>query len=73
MDTIKAIFILVLSIISYIVIFGILLALPVMLLWNWVIPDIFVGLKPIDFWHALGLSLLSSCFFGWGNAKNNKK
>ena len=37
-------------------------ALPVMLLWNAVVPSIF-GLKVISFTEALMLSLLSSCLF----------
>ena len=51
---------------------GAILAIPVMLLWNWVIPDIF-NLPTIDFWHALGLSLLSCCLFSWGSVGNSKK
>jgi len=34
-----------------------------MSLWNWLVPDIF-GLKPIDFWHAVGLLILSRILFG---------
>ena len=37
-------------------------ALPVMLLWNSVVPSIF-GMKVISFTEALMLSLLSSCLF----------
>jgi len=33
------------------------------LLWNFVMPDVF-GLKPIEFWHALALLILTSIFFG---------
>ena len=40
----------------------ILYALPVMLLWNWLMPTIF-GLTKITFLQALGLSLLSSFLF----------
>ena len=45
-------------------------ALPVMLLWNWLMPDIF-GLTTINFWQALGISFLSSCLFG--RTSSNKK
>lgn len=38
-------------------------ALPIMLLWNWLMPDIF-GLTTINFWQALGICFLSSCIFG---------
>jgi hypothetical protein len=35
----------------------------VMSLWNWLIPGI-IGWKPIDFWQALGLLVLSRILFG---------
>lgn len=38
---------------------ALLLAFPVMWLWNWLMPVIF-GLVKISFWQALGLNLLSS-------------
>ena len=41
----------VIVILCVIAIMGVVLALPVMLLWNWVMPDIF-NLPTIDFWHA---------------------
>lgn len=39
-----------------------LLALPIMLLWNWLMPAIF-NLPTITFWQAFGLNLLISCLF----------
>lgn len=36
----------------------------VMLLWNWVVPALFVGARAIDFAHALGLLVLSRILFG---------
>lgn len=33
-----------------------------MWLWNWLMPDLF-GLQTIGYWQALGLMVLSSCFF----------
>lgn len=39
-----------------------LYSLPVYLLWNWLIPEIF-GLKVITFWQALGLTTLCSFLF----------
>lgn len=56
------------AILGIILIFGLavgialLMALPVMLLWNALIPAIF-GLTTISFWQALGLSLLCSLLF----------
>jgi len=47
---------------------AVLIALPLMLLWNWLIPVIFVGdpspiIQHITFWQALGIALLCSCLF----------
>ena len=36
----------------------------VMLLWNVVAPALFVGSRSIDYWHALGLLVLSRILFG---------
>lgn len=41
---------------------SLLFALPVMWLWNWLMPEIF-GLIEITFWQAVGLCLLSSALF----------
>lgn len=38
----------------------------VMLLWNWLIPDL-MGFGVLDYWHAVGLLVLSRVLFGsWG-------
>lgn len=39
-----------------------LLGLPLMFLWNWLMPFIF-DLPTITFWQAVGLNLLSSILF----------
>jgi hypothetical protein len=36
----------------------------VMLLWNWLMPDLFIGVKPISYCQALGVFLLSKILFG---------
>ena len=36
----------------------------VMMLWNWVMPTLFVGARTIDFARALGLLVLSRILFG---------
>ncbi|MDN7431303.1 hypothetical protein CFB89_12355 [Burkholderia sp. AU16741] len=36
----------------------------VMMLWNWVMPGLFVGARTIDFAHALGLLVLSRILLG---------
>lgn len=46
-----------------IVVVTLLFALPVMWLWNAVMPDIF-NLPEIGFWQALLISMLSHCLFG---------
>lgn len=40
------------------------LALAVMMLWNWLIPEIFHGGPVISFWQALGLMFLARILFG---------
>lgn len=54
-----------LQILGFVVlVFGIALifALPIMLLWNWLMPDLF-GLVTISFWQALGIGMLSGILF----------
>jgi hypothetical protein len=36
----------------------------VMLLWNWLIPSLFVGAQPLGYFQALGILLLSKILFG---------
>ena len=48
--------------IALIAVFAIIIALPVMLLWNWLMPLLF-GLIKINFWQAIGVSLLSGLLF----------
>ncbi len=49
--------------------FTFLFGLLVMLLWNWLMPDIF-GLRRIDYWQAWGLVLLSHILFkSWGGRR----
>ena len=60
----------ILVIITTIVVLAGLMAIPTMLLWNWLMPVIF-GLTKISFWQALGLNLLTSIFFkNTNNCKN---
>lgn len=39
-----------------------LTALAIMLLWNWFMPMIALGIMPIGYWHAFGLDALFSLF-----------
>ena len=41
---------------------AVLLGLPTMILWNWLVPVIF-GLPAISFFQALGLNMLAVIFF----------
>lgn len=52
----------VLTVISLIVVVAVLAALPTMLLWNWLMPDMF-GLAEVGFWEALGLNILGGILF----------
>jgi hypothetical protein len=36
----------------------------VMLLWNWIMPSLFAGSQPLDYWRALGLLVLCRILFG---------
>lgn len=49
------------AIISVVVI-SLLMAIPTMLLWNLLMPDIF-GLVKISLWQALGINILSGILF----------
>jgi hypothetical protein len=52
----------ILLIVGLIVLAAILLALPLQLLWNWLMPQIF-NLPMITFWQALGLNMMSGILF----------
>lgn len=43
--------------------FVVVLGLAVMLLWNWLMPELF-GLQSINFWQAAGLLVLCKILFG---------
>jgi len=36
----------------------------VMLLWNWLLPNLFTGVEPVSYCQALGVLLLSKILFG---------
>ena len=52
--------------------FALLMGLPVMWLWDAVIPDLF-GLKTITFWQAIGLLLLTGILVRSGSASTSSK
>jgi len=49
-------------IVGFLVVLGLLIALPIMWLWNWLCPVLF-GLPVVTFWQALGLFALLRCLF----------
>lgn len=53
---------LVLGVIMLVLFIAFLLTLPVMWLWNWLMPLIF-GLIKINFWQAFGLNMLCGFLF----------
>jgi hypothetical protein len=62
----------ILKIMAIISLVCLLLGLPLMLLWNWLMPLIF-GLSEISFWQAVGLNLLASILFARTSTINNNK
>jgi len=56
--------------ILFTVIVCVVIALPTMWLWNWLMPTIF-GLIKINFWQALGINLISALLIK-GGAKTYK-
>lgn len=57
------------AVIVGIALIAVVVALPVMLLWNILMPEIF-GIKEVSFWQALGLNLL--CGFLWSTGAKRK-
>jgi len=49
---------------------ALLIAYPVMWLWNWLMPEIF-GLSTLSVWQSLGLLLLSTALFKSSSTRNN--
>lgn len=66
MDVLKGLF----TVIGILGMVALILGVPLMLLWNWLMPEIF-GLTEITFWQAVGLNILSSILFKTYNT--NKK
>jgi len=63
----------ILAFVLILALYAVLTAYPVMLLWNWVVPEIF-GLPEIGFWQALGLQALSAFLFkNTSNSSSKKK
>lgn len=41
----------------------------VMLLWNWLLPALFTGVRTIDYWQTVGLIVLCRVLFGGGHGR----
>jgi hypothetical protein len=62
-----------LGVIVILAILALIAGILVMLVWNWVIPSIFVGAPLISFWQALGLWLLGQLLTGGGSSSSSSK
>lgn len=54
-----------------ILLMGLLWAIPTMLLWDWLMPELF-GLSTITIWQAWGLNILTGIFFKSKTNTTNK-
>lgn len=50
---------------------AVVLAVPLLLLWNWVMPTVF-DLPYITFWQAMGLNLLTGIMFRFTYSKTKE-
>ena len=62
---------LMIGIIAVVVVMGVIMALPVMWLWNWLCPTLF-GLPSLGFWQAMGLNVLCGILFKGSTSSCNK-
>jgi hypothetical protein len=51
---------------------GAIMAIPVMLLWDYTVPFLVPGAKELDYWHALTLYVLCNLLFKSGSSSNSK-
>ncbi len=71
MDKVLQIIMLTLGAIVLIFLFSLVMAWPVMLLWDWIMPILF-GLKSITFWQSWGLLMLSGLLIKNSSSGSNK-
>lgn len=60
-----------LGVLAIISLVALLLGLPLMLLWNWLMPMIF-ELPTLTFWQAVGMNFLASILFGKTSTSTTK-
>ena len=58
------------TVIGIVILVALLLGVPLMYLWNWLMPTIF-GLPTIGFWQAVGLNFLASILFNKTTTKKD--
>ena len=58
------------TVVGVVILVALLLGLPLMILWNWLMPTIF-GLPTIGFWQAVGLNFLASILFNKTTTKKD--
>lgn len=58
------------GVIFLVLISSLIMALPTMLLWNWLMPILF-GLTKITFWQALGINIFTGILFKSSNTQTN--
>jgi hypothetical protein len=71
MEKALAITALFLGVIALLAVLSLVVAWPVMLLWNWLMPEIF-NLPIISFWQAYGLTVLCTLLFRSTGSSSSK-
>ena len=51
---------------------AIVFAVPLMLLWNWIVPEVF-GFHALNFWQSLGLMLICDILFRTQQQTDDRK
>lgn len=72
MKTVAALALVVCGMIALGFVLTLLFALPVMYLWNWLMPELF-GLQVLAFWQAWGLTVLCWLLFKSSNGSSKKE
>ena len=62
----------ILGIVAVVCLACLILGLPLMLLWNWLMPMLF-GMPYLTFWQAVGLNILSTILFKSTTTTTNKQ
>lgn len=71
MQTILLYAVVILGVIALSAVMGLLIAFPVMWIWNWVLPDL-LHAPVINYWQAYGLYLLCAILFKSSSSSSSK-